>query len=391
MDIETTGALAAAQAGMTALARGEAALARELLQQAISAGGARASVWLGLAQALRVLGDRPQSGAAIDRALSVEPRNLHALVAKADFHSEAGDLRSATAFYAAALQHMPQFRELPADQQELLRRAKDASDRLTRELEDFVRAQLASAGFDGKRVSPRFEDSLDILLARKRPYFQEPRYFFFPGLAPIEYFPREMFPWLDAVEAGTGDCRRELEAAIVEIGEFAPYLTADPNRPARRQRGLLGNPAWGAYFLKKDGDDAPGASRCPLTLALLASAPLTEIPGRAPSVLFSKLAAGAHIPPHTGMLNVRLICHLPLIVPEGCALRVGNSVRNWVEGKAWVFDDTIEHEAWNKSGEDRYVLIFDVWRPELTAVERQAISVLCQAIGEFGDAGAFGV
>ena len=118
-------------------------------------------------------------------------------------------------------------------------------------------------------------------------------------------------------------------------------------------------------------------------LAALADAPLTRIPGRAPSILFSKLAAGAHIPAHTGMLNVRLICHLPLLVPPGCVFRVGADERPWVEGKAWVFDDTIEHEAWNRSGADRYVLLFDIWRPELSHEEMAGVALLCEALDDY--------
>src|SRR5690606_15553673 len=148
-------------------------------------------------------------------------------------------------------------------------------------------------------------------------------------------------------------------------------------------------PDWGAYFLWKDGHEQPGAARCPQTMAALANAPLTQIPNRAPSILFSKLAAQTRIPPHTGMVNARLICHLPLRVPEGCGFRVGNEVREWVEGKAWVFDDTIEHEAWNTSNVDRYILLFDIWRPELTEEERHGVAALCRAIDSFGGAQAW--
>jgi aspartyl/asparaginyl beta-hydroxylase (cupin superfamily) len=145
----------------------------------------------------------------------------------------------------------------------------------------------------------------------------------------------------------------------------------------------VGNPDWSAHFLYKDGAEQPGARQCPRTLAALEAAPLTRIPKRTPSILFSKLAAGAHIPPHTGMLNARLICHLPLIVPAGCEFRVGNNVRAWSEGQAWVFDDTIEHEAWNRSSQDRYILIFDIWRPELSEEERAAVTALCEAIDAY--------
>jgi aspartyl/asparaginyl beta-hydroxylase (cupin superfamily) len=88
------------------------------------------------------------------------------------------------------------------------------------------------------------------------------------------------------------------------------------------------------------------------------------------------LKAGAHIGAHTGMYNTRLICHLPLIVPPGCSFRVGNQVREWEAGKLLIFDDTIEHEAWNDSGEDRVMLIFDIWHPELTEQEKRELTFL---------------
>ena len=69
------------------------------------------------------------------------------------------------------------------------------------------------------------------------------------------------------------------------------------------------------------------------------------------------------------MLNTRLIVHLPLVVPENCHLRVGNDVRDVVAGKVMIFDDSIEHEAWNDSAETRVVLLFEIWRPELSEAE----------------------
>ena len=99
--------------------------------------------------------------------------------------------------------------------------------------------------------------------------------------------------------------------------------------------------------------------------------------------MFSLLKGGARIPAHTGMLNTRLISHLPLIVPADCGFRVGNEIRQWEVGKLMIFDDTIEHEAWNDSCEDRVVLIFDVWRPELTLDERGAVTAIFAAIDGF--------
>jgi aspartate beta-hydroxylase len=125
---------------------------------------------------------------------------------------------------------------------------------------------------------------------------------------------------------------------------------------------------------------ADHAARCPRTMAALAELPLVHIPRRSPNVLFSLLKPGTHIPAHNGFVNTRLIAHLPLIVPPGCRLRVGNETRAWQEGRTWLFDDTIEHEAWNDSDQTRVVLLFEVWRPELSAAERQQVTALFDAI-----------
>ena len=92
--------------------------------------------------------------------------------------------------------------------------------------------------------------------------------------------------------------------------------------------------------------------------------------------MFSLLKPRTTIPAHVGVTNVRLVTHLALIVPEGCYFRVGNETRQWVPGKAWVFDDTIEHEARNDSDKLRVVLIFDIWHPHLTPAERALITAL---------------
>jgi aspartyl/asparaginyl beta-hydroxylase (cupin superfamily) len=84
------------------------------------------------------------------------------------------------------------------------------------------------------------------------------------------------------------------------------------------------------------------------------------------------------------MLNTRLICHLPLVVPEGCAMRVGDETRPWREGELTIFDDSIEHEAWNRGDGTRTVLLFEIWRPEVTLDERIALTRLFEAIDAYG-------
>jgi aspartyl/asparaginyl beta-hydroxylase (cupin superfamily) len=139
---------------------------------------------------------------------------------------------------------------------------------------------------------------------------------------------------------------------------------------------MLDNVDWSALFLAENGKTTDEyIARCPATWDAVQAAPLPRI-ANSPTIMFSLLRAGARIAPHTGTHNARLICHLPLIVPNRCGFRVGNETRQWQEGKLLIFDDTIEHEAWNESGEDRVVLIFDIWRPELSEQERQEVAAL---------------
>jgi aspartyl/asparaginyl beta-hydroxylase (cupin superfamily) len=100
--------------------------------------------------------------------------------------------------------------------------------------------------------------------------------------------------------------------------------------------------------------------------------------------LWSLLKPGTHIQPHHGLLNTRLICHLPLIVADNCALRVGAETRAWAPGEMLIFDDSIEHEAWNRGNDTRVILLFEVWRPEIHAEERIALTRLFEAIDQFG-------
>lgn len=366
-----------------ALSRGDAGGAQALLQGVVASGRADGFVWLTLAHAAALQGDTAAKISAIDKALAISPTDVRALIAKADHLETHGDQRAAATFYATALQHAPPPDQTPPRLREALARAQAANGRIVRDLEDFVRAKLAGSGLTESAAPPRFSRAVDILFKRKRAYVQQPRYLYYPELPNVQFYERCAFPWLDAVEAATDAIRDELRAMIGP--GFTPYLQQARERPRNDQGGLANNPDWSALFLYRDGVEQPEAQHCARTLHALADAPLTRIPKRTPSVLFSKLAGGARIPPHTGMLNTRLICHLPLIVPDGCVFRVGNDERPWVEGKAWVFDDTIEHEAWNLSAHDRYILIFDIWRPELVAEERESISALCQAIDAFGN------
>jgi aspartate beta-hydroxylase len=166
---------------------------------------------------------------------------------------------------------------------------------------------------------------------------------------------------------------------------FRPFVEMPNTHPgAAYWRELNHSPSWNAFFFYRDGEAyIENQARCPKTLAALDAAPLNRVADHSPESLYSILKPGAHIPPHTGVINVRLVVHLPLIVPPDCGIRVGSETRGWKEGECIAFDDTYEHEAWNRSSETRVVMIFDVWNPALTLPEREAMRLVIEALGRF--------
>ena len=345
-----------------------------------TAASASASALLDLARDCRSKGDAAGQAAALDRLLAADPRNILALIQRADCFAAVGDARSASSFYLMAIRSAPPG-SVPREIAQELARARQTCDRYAADYKDYLLSQLAANGFDPGKSSPRFAQSVDIVLGKKQIFLQQPKYYYFPGLPQIQFYERSAFRWLDDVEAATRDIRAELEEILREPDAFAPYVQGHSNRPYKAQMGMLDNPAWSAFYLWKNSEAvAENAARCPKTLYALRNAPLAHVPNRSPSILFSLLRPGAHIPPHNGLVNTRLVCHLPVIVPGQCRFRVGNDTREWVEGKAWAFDDTIEHEAWNGSDKTRVILLFDVWRPELTEDERSLVVSLFEAI-----------
>ncbi len=204
-------------------------------------------------------------------------------------------------------------------------RAQAACARYAGQFEAFLEDRLLRQGLAEGRSAARFRQSLDILLGRKKIYFQQPHTYFFPELPQIQFYDRSDFPWLDKVEAATADIRTELLEVLKQESAFRPYIQGDPRRPRKEQSGMTDNPDWGAFYFWKDGELVPeNAARCPRTTKVMEDVPLDRVKNRSPSVLFSLLRPGARIPPHSGLVNTRLICHLPLIVPPNCGFRVGN-------------------------------------------------------------------
>ena len=367
-----------------ALARGDARTARALYEE-ITLVAPTATAWLGLAHACRTLGDKDAELNAVNKAIELEPRNVPALLFKGDFLFEQNDKKAALSFYAVALRSAPSLGRIPENLRQDLHRAQTRSAHYAKNYEAQLRERLAADRLVPSLSSRRFSQSLELLFGQKQIYFQQPSQYFFPELPQIQFYNRKDFPWLGSIESATDVIRSELLDVLRDEAAFLPYVEETPNRPPPDNASMTGNLDWSAYFLWKNGQlIQEHAARCPETTRVVQSAPLCAIDGRTPSVLFSRLRPRTRIPPHTGLINTRLICHLPLIVPDNCVFRVGNEIREWKVGEAFVFDDTIEHEARNDSDQARVVLIFDVWRPELTMDERTLVTALLGAMDSYG-------
>jgi aspartate beta-hydroxylase len=219
---------------------------------------------------------------------------------------------------------------------------------------------------------------------------QKPKFLYFPDIPSQPFYQRERFPWLEALEAATDSVRGELRAVLSGTSQMEPFLGVQTPAETREMLRSYNDRAavWDAYFFHRHGEryDAH-CEACPQTTKLLDTLPLVRIRDHAPEALFSVLSPGTHILPHTGVTNTRLVTHLPLIVPADCAIRVGGENHVWREGQCVTFDDTFEHEAWNRSSETRVVLILDSWNPDLSEAERLAVTDLVEAIGDFNQAG----
>lgn len=368
-----------AASASSAFANGDWRSARDAFEALAKAGGADAEAFARLAAACFHLDDGAAAHAAAEQSIARDPRNLRAAVVKADLLTGEGDLRAANLYHGVVLDIAGTRSNLPTELAQGVERARQARAHVQANMLSMIEDELRTAGYSERGSHPRFTLALDVLVGRRQPYFQQPTRFYYPELPNIQFFPRQQFPWLDAVEAATDAMVGELQGVLADTKTFTPYMQQIPNAP-RSHDPLVDSLDWSTCPILKGGVETPVAAQCPLTLAALSDAPLPLISASSPDVLFSQLRPGAHILPHTGATNTRLICHLPLIAPADCQFRVGNETRSWEKGKAWIFDDTIDHEAWNNSLQNRVILMFDIWRPELDEEERMLISTLFQSM-----------
>lgn len=363
-----------------AAARGDAATARRLLEDASRTTPERAETWLKLAAMCRASGDVNAALDAIAGALRIDPLAFVPLLMKANLLDAAGRKAEAGEAYGNALAQRPS----PAPGH-LSNAIAQAEARHAEHLQAAA-ARLAKAAAAREAELPEAEARRAArfrsnILRTTRVFHSEPTHFHYPGLAEREFHDREDFPWLGTLEAATDAIAADFERVMAaERSELVPYIQYPEDVPLRQWAALNQSKAWTAIHLLQNGERVEANARhCEATMAVLARLDQPDIARRSPNAMFSLLAPGTHIPPHVGVSNARLVCHLPLIVPEGCWFRVGAERRAWNRGEAFVFDDTIEHEAMNPSQALRVVFIIDTWHPGLSKGERAAVRAIMEA------------
>lgn len=370
---------------------GNSAKARELYERAIALDPSSKVLWLNLATACRSLSDTAAESVALERALALEPRYIAALLHKADLMERLGKPKAAALTFGAALDSIPPGAPIAQHLAPGLAHAREVIAANASALQEFLERELEPVRqLHATENQQRYDACRDIVVGKRRAYASQSKYTHFPYLPAIEFFPREHFPWLGILEEAT-DAIAEEALAVLRSGpaDFSPYVNVPPGMPVDEWAPLNRSMNWSIYSLWHDGAAlAANQAACPKTSAVLAQLPMCDIPEHAPGAYFSVLKPHTRLPAHTGTTNTRSIVHLPLVIPPGCRFRVGSQIRSWEKGKAWVFDDTIEHDAWNDSDQIRIILIFDIWNPLLTSAERDLVRAMTVGLGRYYGADA---
>jgi len=330
--------------------------------------------------------------AASHRAALKRAPNLHAARLHLGRALESrGDSRGAIVAYARALQDAQadgrwlNKATTPAAFQPLVEHAvRQVRSGRRAAIDELLRPVVAEFGGDALQ---RVHTALRAYFNEEAPRIEDPRqhstFFHFPDIPASPFLDTKLFPWIPSLEAVAADIRGELNG-LLQQSDGRERVFSSEALEEQNLRGLSQPPSWNGYYFFRHGEPRlDNRARCPNTAAALDTLPLCRVRDHGPEVLFSVFTPGTHLLPHRGVTNTRLVAHLPLMVPDDCALVVGGEEHRWREGKVVVFDDTYEHEAWNRSDKTRIVLIFDIWSPYLSEAERMAIALLIGDIGDF--------
>jgi aspartate beta-hydroxylase len=377
--------------GFAALNRGEANAAREMLLQAHEVDPADPMTLHHLGLAHEAVGALSEAADAQRSAVVAAPHFYIARLYLGRVLERTGRTADAVIQYARALQDAQQTGRWlnPGTTPPVLRPMIEhavLSVRRGRRIAYTALFEPLLARF-GRSSLDRVERSLRIYLHEEPAEYaderQKPSFLYFPGLPATAFLDRSLFTWIPELEQQTKAIQAEL-MSLLPSAEGRERVFNNEALEEVNLRGLDSPPSWNGYYFYRHGERrAENCDRCPITAGSLTHLPLSHVREHGPEILFSVFTPGTHLLPHRGVTNTRLVGHLPLMVPEDCALNVGGELHHWKEGEVVIFDDTYEHEAWNRSKKTRVVLIFDIWNPYLTDAERLALASLISAIGDF--------
>lgn len=388
-DVEALNILA-----LSAVRDGKPVRAVALLERATRIDAANPVSFHHLGRAQEALGNLPAALASIAEALRLRPgfylsRLHYASLLERSNESERSAMQFARALRDAQSQnHWIKPASTPVGLRPLVEHAVRTVRARRRSLLFGVADRLAERY--GRSSMERVEKCLRVYLgeepAQNSDPRQQPSFLYFPDLPPSAYLDRSLLPCIAPLEAQTAPIREELLQLLAsEQGRERVFTAEDVER--QNLRSTIGAPGWDGYYFYRHGvRREENCTRCPVTSAALEQLPLSRVREHGPEVLFSVFKAGTHLLPHRGVTNTRVVGHLPLLVPNDCALNVGGEIHVWQEGEVVVFDDTYEHEAWNRSEDTRVVLIFDLWNPYLTESEQAAITDVVAAVGDLREA-----
>lgn len=377
-------------------------------------------------------GDRLQARAHIDAALAAAPDDVLTLNHHAQLQQAEGDSAGAARTYARLLGQHPELYTVRLAHARLIEAGGDEAEAARQSFRAIRDAQRAGRWLSAESTPPGLQAQVmhamalvdrqrralcEGVLANMVQRFgrdamarvaacaavqvgevrfepadprQHPTALPFPGLPSSPYIDKRRIAGIDALEAQTQAILAELQSVMADdVGREQVF--ADDRLADQYLRSDRGPADWHGYYFYRHGQrNDTNALRCPLTQSAIDRLPLCRVAGHGPEVLFSTLSPGTHLLPHHGVTNTRITCHLPLIVPPDCVLRVGGEEHHWRVGEVVAFDDTYLHEAHNRSDRTRVVMIFDVWHPDLSDAERVAVAALQEALGGFVGASVHG-
>lgn len=373
--------------GLNAYQRGDLEASEQWLRKALAVTPEDALLHQNLGLVYRARGDHDAALASLDKALELRPdlpmahvhRGLVCMLLERD--AEAADCLARAVALNPHLGDGRALQDAPAELRKMLRDLKGARQRTLaaerrRRLADLERRHADADLSRVREFVALLNDEREVTWADER---QRPSWMFFPGLEPRPWFEPAEFDWVGRLEAAAPAIREELTAVLSDPGELSPYVPDQPRLPAD-WHALAKSADWSAYHLYRGGErQEEHCRRCPRTAAAVEALPLVESSGHAPEVFFSILRPGTRIPPHVGLANTKLAVHLALVIPPDCSITVGGETRAWEEGRVLVFDDSFEHHAHNASDRTRAVLIAEVWNPQLSEAERDAVRAMIDA------------